>query len=268
MDAAKDSDSIALKLPEVTFILTGFGRFGRITQNPTETIVQHFMNFDDHQRHDHDKGNDNDNDDNKRNNNNYKILSCKIINTAASSVANDIEGIMSIVEGQVKSFSNHKNHHVVCIHFGVDYKGDTFKLESTAYNEASFRIPDEDGYQPKKKHIDDRFPIEQKLQTDLNIRKICNEMQKRDFNVKISGDCGRFVCNFLYWCSLNKINTIVQSVECEDVNSDQKNVHSLFVHVPMFNVIEQEIQLKFVANLLDSIYQNLTLLSQKKNKPS
>lgn len=262
MDAAKDNDdSIALKQPEVTFVLTGFGRFGKITQNPTETIVQHFLNFDDHQRHNY----NDDNDDNQRNSNKYNVLLCKIINTSASSVANDIEGIMSIVEEQVKSLiSNHKNHHVVCIHFGVDYSCDTFKLETTAYNEASFRIPDEDGYQPKKKPIDDRFPIEQKLQTDLNIRKICNEMKKRDFNVKISGDCGRFVCNFLYWSSLNKIKTIFQSVEWEEINSDQKNVHSMFVHVPMFNVIELEIQLKFVANLLDSIYQNLTLPLKKK----
>lgn len=61
-------------------------------------------------------------------------------------------------------------------------------------------------------------------------------LSKEGFDVMESYDAGRFVCNYVYYHSLRQA---------------QKNgVKSLFVHVPLFMVINQERQLQFIAALL------------------
>ena len=54
---------------------------------------------------------------------------------------------------------------------GVDVTGDHFKLEQQAINEASFRVPDQAGWQPHKQRIDDHpgLTITPRLLTDLDV---------------------------------------------------------------------------------------------------
>jgi len=229
-------------IEEVSFVLTGFGKFGNITENPTTTLIRRIVTL--MNENDGDGGNN--------------ISMCKIIKTAASNITNDLDDIIIHTINLEESISCQRNKHIVFIHLGVDYKANTFKLETTAYNEASFRIPDEDGFQPKKQQIDGSLPIHERLVTDLNVRKICNDMINRGFNVKISGDCGRFVCNYLYWSSLNRIKEFKSNSEA------QAMVHSMFVHVPLFTVIDEDTQLKFIQGLLDSIKKEIQTTRKKK----
>lgn len=55
----------------------------------------------------------------------------------------------------------------------------------------------------------------------------------------ISDDAGRFVCNYVYYHSLQF--------------AEQKGHKSLFVHVPLFYRIDEETQMRFVASLLEAI---------------
>jgi len=74
------------------------------------------------------------------------------------------------------------------------------------------------------------------LQTTIPVRDIVGQLKKEGFDVMESYDAGRFVCNYVYYHSLRQA---------------QKNgVKSLFVHVPMFVVINEERQLQFIAALL------------------
>lgn len=74
------------------------------------------------------------------------------------------------------------------------------------------------------------------LQTTIPVRDIVGHLKKEGFDVMESYDAGRFVCNYVYFHSLRQA---------------QKNgVRSLFVHVPMFVVINEERQLQFIAALL------------------
>jgi hypothetical protein len=129
----------------------------------------------------------------------------------------------------------------VWIHLGVDAKSSKFKLEQSAYNgetpcaalnvklplaalhlpisclwvfsplvlignfadaEATFRVADERGWEPCEECIDKAIKKGSKLSTALPTRSLCARLKKLGFDVDVSHDPGRFVCNWLYFCSL------------------------------------------------------------------
>jgi hypothetical protein len=57
------------------------------------------------------------------------------------------------------------------LHLGVDTRGDHFKLERQAANEATFRVPDEAGWQPSRQLVDDHpgLALDTRLLTDLDV---------------------------------------------------------------------------------------------------
>jgi pyroglutamyl-peptidase len=74
------------------------------------------------------------------------------------------------------------------------------------------------------------------LQTTFPVRDVVTALKNGGFDVMESYDAGRFVCNYVYYHSLRQA---------------QKNgVKSIFVHVPLFMVINEERQLQFIAALL------------------
>jgi pyroglutamyl-peptidase len=128
----------------------------------------------------------------------------------------------------------------VILHLGVNYKGKKFQLEQCAYNDATFRIPDERGYQPRNVTIVPERPFNTRLNTLLNVNEICSNMN----DLVVSTDPGRFVCNYTYFYSLNKTHTL-------------DRVHSLFLHVPPFSVIQEEDQMGVIVKLMQCIDQQL-----------
>jgi pyrrolidone-carboxylate peptidase len=145
-------------------------------------------------------------------------------------------------------------------------------FQGRAKNEASFRTPDVDGWQPKKLTIDPDLPLDAHLQTDLPLKVLsgadCGPWKDQQMfagilllsiknggrwnaskvmlsagmlgdNVRISGDAGLFVCNYTYFCSLR---------QCQRMRPGRW--HALFVHVPPFDKIASKQQLQFAADLL------------------
>ena len=86
-------------------------------------------------------------------------------------------------------------------------------------------------------------------------------------DVMVSGDAGRFVCNYVYCYSLDKTSMFNSThgeedgLERECKNSEKKRIyptmHSLFLHVPPFKNKTEERQMEFVAKLMKSIRQQL-----------
>ncbi|MBS2030537.1 MAG: pyroglutamyl-peptidase I [Deltaproteobacteria bacterium] len=87
------------------------------------------------------------------------------------------------------------------------------RLESTAANEISARIPDNDGAQPQGHPI---APGGKVLQTALSIDALVRELTKLEVPVERSDDAGRFACNAAYYLALAKLGAN----------------RVLFVHVP------------------------------------
>eukprot|EP00884_Botryococcus_braunii_P019923 jgi/Botrbrau1/6614/Bobra.104_2s0003.2 len=156
------------------------------------------------------------------------------------------------------------------VHLGVDAHGKAFKLETRAFNEATFRVPDEDGYQPSHMKIDETCSESKALHTDLLLSSLEEKLWQQQHKVCLSGDAGRFLCNFIYYKSLQQAQArcqgergttdvpdgvVLQSAAQRDANNVVEGVrwHSLFVHVPPFALIDKEDQLRFLGDLLDQL---------------
>ena len=103
---------------------------------------------------------------------------------------------------------------------------DTITLERCAYNNASFRVPDQNAFQPSKAPIDEAERFGATRTSSLDLAAVA-----RKAGVNESDDAGRFVCNYLYYCSL------AHGVPC------------VFVHVPPVERVPLEAQVETLARL-------------------
>ncbi|XAR65081.1 Pyroglutamyl-peptidase I [Bertholletia excelsa] len=125
-------------------------------------------------------------------------------------------------------------------HLGVNSGSVKFAIERQAVNEATFRCPDELGWQPQQQPIVmEDGGTSQAWKTCCSVEEILQFLKEKGFDVTISDDAGRFVCNYIYYHSLRF--------------AQQRGHKSLFVHVPPFSRINQETQMQFVAALLEAI---------------
>jgi len=161
--------------------------------------------------------------------------SCTVIEAAGDGA---LPLLYQTLESGISSTTN--NEQVVWLHLGVNSGALKFAIEKQAVNEATFRCPDELGWQPQQLPIvseDGETSLARK--TSCCTEKILKFLEKGGFDVMISDDAGRFVCNYVYYHSLRL--------------AEQKGHKSLFVHVPLFSRINQETQMRFVASLLEAI---------------
>ncbi|KAH9613952.1 hypothetical protein KSS87_004878 [Heliosperma pusillum] len=186
----------------VTFHVTGFKKFHGVSENPTETIASNLTDY--VAKIGLPAG--------------VKLGSCTVLETAG-------EGARPALYKMFEAAASSANGEcIVWLHLGVNSGAQTFAIESQAYNEATFRCPDEFGWQP---------------QTGCNVEAIFSSLKKKGFNLMISDDPGRFVCNYVYYHSLRF--------------AEEKETKSLFVHVPLFSKIDEETQMRFVLSLLEAI---------------
>eukprot|EP00897_Mesotaenium_endlicherianum_P004222 jgi/Mesen1/3828/ME000207S02838 len=130
---------------------------------------------------------------------------------------------------------------VVWVHLGVNSGAARFAIERRAVNEATFRCPDEWGWQPQKEMIAaDDCSLTHIRETTLPAEYIVATLKARGLDVALSDDAGRFVCNYVYYQSLRHAQEVTGAT-------------CLFVHVPTFHVIDQATQLKFLSSLLQVV---------------
>ena len=144
-----------------------------------------------------------------------------------------------------------------------------FQLEQNAFNEANFRIPDEDGWTPKKEPIHPFHPkgICHRLSTDLNTKRVKDHLVEKGYEVCLSGDAGRFLCNYIYFQSLDatlKLKKGKKGADCGSTAADGVQIHALFVHVPPFHDIPRDTQINFTIELLESITEAIIAKDKKR----
>lgn len=188
----------------------------------------------------------------------------------------------------------------VLLHLGVDSNSTQFKLEQCAYNDATFRVPDERGYQPHCECIisvdnneiscsgmeeassptdSHRRSWGECLRTTIDLQSVCEELEQcTNENVTISTDPGRFVCNYTYYLSLDLCHSMnSKSSNCNDneimlereennacaSHHHRVNYHALFLHVPPFEVISEERQINFLHQVMKTISARTSMREEK-----
>ncbi|KAL9187275.1 hypothetical protein ACHAXT_001378 [Thalassiosira profunda] len=260
MDEAGNSESIA-EPPRCRFVVTGFGAFAGVPNNPTTVLINRL-------REAISKEGAKDGGAVQARN----ISETHILETSAGHVHEQINKFHARLQsdsGKEASDSPVEGAEtVIFLHLGVNYKGTKFQLEECAYNDATFRVADERGYQPKGESIlewnkiDDLSPeFGQCLNTTLDVHDICRELQKSDEAVVVSHDPGRFVCNYTYCLSLDRCqstnNTVGGDITTQQTSKGSK-AHSLFVHVPPFDVVPEDRQFEFVLTLMEAVDQQIS----------
>jgi pyroglutamyl-peptidase len=229
-DAKQAQEDISPVTANLTprFIITGFGPFGGVKDNPTTVIVRKLRSF------------------LERTEETAQLASliedCILLETSVQDVNQTCDRLQQdFLKGAENNDSPLRRR--ILLHLGVDEKSTLFKLESCAYNESTFRIPDQQGYQPCNVSIFEDQQYKSCLRTSLNVDELAQIMTRRYPQVKtqISSDPGRFVCNYIYCCSLVRFGKAVT------------NVCSLFLHVPQFTIVQEEQQLEYVAALLGAL---------------
>ncbi|KAG9449880.1 hypothetical protein H6P81_009845 [Aristolochia fimbriata] len=194
-----------------------------VPQNPTETIVSNLKEFV-----------------RRRGLTGHITLgSCTVLEAAGDGGLPVLYKIMesSLPESLGGSSCNGK---IIWLHFGANSGATKFAIERQAVNEATFRCPDELGWQPQQLPIcPEDGDILLKKETTCCIDWITTFLNKKGFDVMISDDADRFVCNYVYYHSLRF--------------AEQKCHKSLFVHVPLFSRIDEDSQMEFAATLLEAL---------------
>ena len=127
----------------------------------------------------------------------------------------------------------------------MDSKGSSIKLEQMAYNNMTFRIPDEKGYQPNSKPIesDGSVPFDSSLCSDISLPDVIKNCCNAASIVTLSQDPGRFLCNYIYYRSLSYSAAI------------SKSKNAVFIHIPPFEAIPMATQYPVIKELLRAIIQ-------------
>eukprot|EP00977_Amphora_coffeiformis_P005007 scaffold1060_cov196-Amphora_coffeaeformis.AAC.39 len=240
------------------FVVTGFGPFNGIPTNPTSILAEELLA---HLQQSTQESND-------------PVLSVlakctetKIVETSAQAVRQE----MKLMQQELQRYKS-----VIILHLGVDGSGTRFKLEKCAYNDASFRVPDEQGYRPTATPVVDTCSLGSTLTASFDVPVLVKHMnttlattngtEPEEANASdqhppladVSTDPGRFVCNYIYCSSLDAFacaKTIDDGVASTTEASSSPRVQSLFLHVPPFSRIPKERQLVFVTQLMSALYQ-------------
>lgn len=225
--------------------ITGFGSFGDIDANPTQQIVE------------------------------YLEDECFSIEGYDSYF-----NVLHVSTGGVDDYLEERESNVklgnVNIHIGVHGKATRFALEQYCYNNKDFRIPDSSGKQPEKERIEPLMDLEYPLVTDFNVMEICKKLKKKGHDVAVSDDPGRYICNYIYFTSLQQQSNatgdkgIVLDYEGgngqgsendaaaagggDDFSSSAAAVESknktIFIHVPPFEMIRKQEQVEFIKEAI------------------
>jgi pyroglutamyl-peptidase len=225
------SETTEEKKDKIVLVVTAFGPFGGVDENPSNILIRELPSFLEEQPHQGSSKTP------WKHQVKDRIQEMVIVETSAQGATEAMDELARTI-AQMQESANK----VFCLHLGVNVFGTGYHLEQCAYNDASFRIPDQRGYQPKETPILPGVPLGTPCHTSCNVSELVEQLSKAFPAVesKVSTDPGRFVCNYLYYTSLNK----VQQALPDAVDG------SLFLHIPTFERIPKEIQLEYLAELM------------------
>ena len=203
-------------------VITGFGIFAGVSRNPTEDII-----------------------------NSLRVWSLPECDISCTVLVCSVELLNDFILGIEKDVcGRYLLDDVLLVHLGVDSCAESFKLETNAYNNMTFRVPDQRGFSPDLACILPSKEFNSTLSSDLDMHKFCDELKSDKWGVEVSSDPGRYLCNYIYYNSLQL---------CCDRGSISNSgmCHSIFIHVPPVDRVPLEDQVAFVKLAVESIVKSM-----------
>ncbi|KAM3572718.1 hypothetical protein VYU27_005297 [Nannochloropsis oceanica] len=211
---------------QLRVVVTAFGPFQDVASNPSETLVRRLG-------------------DQIQKTEDIIKISTHILETSAIGSLTELQQIHTTLRTQ----GLQQEDNLLLLHLGVRNDIEGFRLESVGYNEASFDFPDERAFQPWKAAVSHANPDTSfSLFSTLPLHTIARALHAESPSgpgytreeVSISSNPGRFVCNYLYFNSLEMCRV-------------RGHAHSaaLFVHLPSFSRIAEDAQFKFLERVLE-----------------
>jgi pyroglutamyl-peptidase len=115
----------------------------------------------------------------------------------------------------------------------------TIRLETTAWNEKTFRIPDIAGRIPSGIPIDPSAP--DTLSSSLPLKAIHKNLQKLKIPASLSNDPGRYLCNQIFFTAINFLQ------------SKHINIPTGFIHLPLETTLPTPIATKAISHIIQTL---------------
>ena len=201
--------------------LTGFEPFGEHTTNPSQELVEQYLNS-------------------------TCIHSPRGVESGPVEMT-FLGRILSVDEAGSCLSLSHLDGVDAIIHVGLNERAEKVRLEMCASNLCDFRIPDNSGRQLQDVLISSSGP--NLLQTTTPRAALTAALLGNQF-VETSEDCGHFVCNETYYRTLHAIRQ-------QSLDSEKKAPPAIFVHIPSFEYVSMEDQSEFLIELCAQIVQRI-----------
>ena len=126
---------------------------------------------------------------------------------------------------------------------GVARAAARLRLESRAVNRMRASIPDLNGVRAVGQLVDERFPPDAVLETNVRPATLARRLKARGLDAEVSHDAGRYVCNATYFHALRICR--------------EKAIPCLFVHVPPWHAPDVQAEREERANEILALVDEL-----------
>lgn len=232
----------------VRLIVSGFGCFQGVTANPTAQLIDYLRN-----------------DANLSERLGAEAVSLCVLDVSARAADSFAEERLAAAGGS--DGGGNGNGPLLVVHLGVDAgcREPSIALERCAYNECGFRCPDEDGVVLGGATAPcPRAPLGARLETCLDVEGLrarveaARDARGRHYNVRVSEDAGRFLCNYVYARSLSALacrRAAAETTGSKAGRRRERGADALFVHVPPFSALSEEVQREALLDLLRALVE-------------
>ena len=161
-------------------LLTGFGPFGNVTDNPSQLIVENLAE--------------------RAREGQWPDLVADVLPTEFAGAGNRIAQLIR----------EHRPERVICL--GVAKGTGSIRLERVALNLDDTSVPDNAGVYLEGKKIVPDGPLA--YWSTLPIEDMCGELQGRGIPANISNHAGTYVCNHVFYVARHEIELLGSSAPC------------------------------------------------------
>lgn len=138
--------------------------------------------------------------------------------------------VLDVVYKDVDEFIYSLSDDTFLLSLGLAQSRKYLSIEKYAFNKMNNHTKDNSGYTPEKEIID--FSLKEKEETNIKIDELLPFIK----DSYISEDPGTYLCNYIYFKALNKLNN-----------------NALFIHLPSLKNDEYDIYLNYIKTVINFI---------------